>query len=106
MSDWVMVATRSELLPGEHRVVWDGDTGIVVYNIEGELYAIEDQCTHDALELSSGEVEGHEVICPWHGARFDLRTGAALCAPAYEPVASFPVKEEHGAIWTRDNRQD
>lgn len=106
MSDWVMVGTRGELLPGEHRVVWDGDTAIAVFNIEGELYAIEDQCTHDALEMASGELDGHELICPWHGARFDLRTGAALCAPAYEPVATFPVKEEHGAIWTRDHRQD
>lgn len=104
MGDWVLVGMRSELLPGEYRVVWDDATPIAVYNVEGQLYAIEDQCSHDALELAGGELDGYEVVCPWHGARFDLRTGEAKCAPAYEPVATFPVREEEGVIWTRDDR--
>ena len=105
MSDaWVEVGTRSELLPGEFKVVWDGDTAIAVFNIDGDLYAVEDICTHDGGELAGGEIHGHEVECPRHGARFDVRTGAVMCPPAYEPIASFPVHEVDGQIWTRDDR--
>lgn len=104
MNDWVYVGTRSELLPGEFKVVWDGDTPIAVYNIDGALYAVEDTCTHDGGDLAGGDVHGFEVECPRHGARFDVRTGAPTRAPAYEPIASFPVSEEHGGIWTRDDR--
>ena len=73
-------------------------------NIDGALYAIEDVCSHDGGELAGGDVYGFEVECPRHGARFDLRTGAVTKPPAYEPIASFPVREEGGAIWTRDDR--
>lgn len=102
--DWVRICHTAELLPGEVQVGWDGDTAIAVFNIDGELYAIEDVCTHDGGELVGGPIVGYEVECLRHGARFDVRTGAALCAPAYEPVAKFPVKREHGGVWTRDDR--
>lgn len=101
---WVRVCAQGELLPGEFRVVYDGDTPIAVYNIDGQLYAIEDVCTHDGGDLAGGEVFGFEVECPRHGARFDLRTGAVTAPPAYEPIASFPVRAEDGAVWTRDDR--
>ena len=104
MNDWVRVCALSELLPGEFQIAWDGDTAIAVFNIDGELYALEDVCTHDGGELAGGPIEGFEIECPRHGARFDLRTGEALCAPAYLPTAKFPVKIEDGAVWTRDDR--
>jgi len=104
MNGWVRVGTRSDFLPGEYKVVWDGDTPIAVYNIDGALYAVEDTCTHDGGDLAGGEVFGFEVECPRHGARFDLRTGEVTKPPAHEPIASFPVHEEDGAIWTRDDR--
>ncbi|MEP7185536.1 MAG: non-heme iron oxygenase ferredoxin subunit [Rhodanobacter sp.] len=104
MNGWIRVGSRSELLPGEFKVVWDGDTPIAVYNIDGALYAIEDTCTHDGGDLAGGEVIGFEVECPRHGARFDVRNGEVTKAPAYEPIASFPVREDDGAIWTQDNR--
>lgn len=106
MSDWVRVCAQSELLPGEYRNAWDRNTLIAVFNLDGELYAIEDVCTHDGGELTGGVVEGHEIECPRHGARFDIRTGAVLCPPAYEPVAKFPVRIEDGAVYTRDDRDD
>ncbi len=106
MSEWIRVATTGELLPGEFKVAWDGDTPIAVYNIDGELYAVEDTCTHDGGELAGGEVHGFEVECPRHAARFDLRTGAVTAPPAVEPIASFPVRVEDGVIWTRDDRFD
>ena len=104
MNDWIRVCALSELLPGEFQIAYDGDTAIAVFNIDGELYALEDVCTHDGGELAGGPIEGFEIECPRHGARFDLRTGAALCAPAYLPTAKFPVKIEDGAVWTRDDR--
>jgi 3-phenylpropionate/trans-cinnamate dioxygenase ferredoxin subunit len=106
MADWVRVCAMSELLPGEYRNVYDGDTAIAVFNLDGALYAIEDVCTHDGGELTGGPIEGHEIECPRHGARFDITTGAVLCPPAYEPVAKFPVKIEADAVYTRDDRWD
>jgi 3-phenylpropionate/trans-cinnamate dioxygenase ferredoxin subunit len=106
MADWIRVCAMSELLPGEYRNAWDGDTAIAVFNLDGSLYAIEDVCTHDGGELTGGPIEGHAIECPRHGARFDITTGAVLCPPAYEPVAKFPVKVEGGAVYTRDDRSD
>ena len=99
MADWVRVCTTAELLPGEYQVVYDGDTPIAVFNIDGELYAIEDICTHDGGELTGGVIEGRQVECPRHGARFDITTGEALTPPAYEPTAKFPVKVEDGVVY-------
>lgn len=106
---WTYVCTTAELLPGELRTAFDEVTGaaIVVVNLDGELYALEDRCSHEDFELSAGRVDPVEgsIECVLHGARFDLRDGRALCAPAYEPVAKFPVKGEDGAIWARDDRE-
>ena len=106
IGNWVRVCTTSELLPGEYKVVYDGDAPIAVFNIDGELYAIEDVCTHDGGELAGGELRGYEIECPRHGAKFDVRSGAVLCPPAYEPTAKFPVKVEDGNVFTRDDRWD
>lgn len=104
MNGWTDVGTRSDFLPGEAKLVWDGDTEIAVYNIDGALYAVENICTHDGGELAGGEVCGFEIECPRHGGRFDVRTGEATRVPPTEPVASFPVRVEDGAVFTRDDR--
>ena len=103
---WVRVAAEHELAPGETRVVWDGDTPILVVNFDGGLYAVEDKCTHQDYELSAAPFNAATGVleCLLHSARFDLRTGAALCAPAHLPLVKFPVKIEDGAVWTRDDR--
>lgn len=101
---WTRVCADGELLPGELKVIDIDGVLIAVYNIDGALYAIEDVCTHDGGELASGPREGFVVTCPRHGAQFDVRSGEALCAPAYSPTAVFPVKREAGAVWTRDDR--
>jgi 3-phenylpropionate/trans-cinnamate dioxygenase ferredoxin subunit len=77
---------------------------LVVFNLGGEHYAIEDVCTHDGGQLTGGTVEGDRVVCPRHGARFCIRTGEALTAPAYEPVAMFPARVEGGVVQVRDDR--
>ncbi len=66
-----------------------------------EFFAIEDVCTHDGAELTGGGIEGTEIICPRHGARFCLRTGQALTPPAYEPVKVFETKIADGRLWVR-----
>ena len=106
MSDWVTVAKVGELAPGSHCVVDVDGASVVVFNLGGEHYAIEDVCTHDGGQLTGGVVEGDQVVCPRHGARFCIRTGEALTAPAYEPVATFPVRVQDGVIQVRDNRWD
>jgi 3-phenylpropionate/trans-cinnamate dioxygenase ferredoxin subunit len=102
----VFVCSLGQLLPGERAVAWAGDTAIAVFNLDGELYALEDRCSHEDFELSAGHFDAGEgsIECVLHGARFDVRDGRALCAPAYEPVAKFPVKVEDGGVWTRDDR--
>jgi 3-phenylpropionate/trans-cinnamate dioxygenase ferredoxin subunit len=87
-------------------VVYADGTAIAVFNVGGTLHAIEDVCTHDGGELASGSVEGDTVACPRHGARFCLRTGAALSPPAYEPTAVLPVRVEGGRVQVRDERWD
>jgi len=106
MSDWVEVCPAAELAPGEHRVVDVDGTRVAVFNVAGAFHAIEDICTHDGGELTGGTVEGDEIICPRHGARFCIRTGEALTAPAYEPTAVLPVRVENGVVEVRDDRWD
>ncbi|WP_269791295.1 non-heme iron oxygenase ferredoxin subunit [Stenotrophomonas sp. Iso1] len=105
---WTFICASEELLPGEMKTAFDEVTGtpLVVFNLDGELYALEDQCSHEEFELSSGVIDPVEgsIECILHSARFDIRDGRALCAPAYSPVPKFPVKRDHGGIWSRDDR--
>jgi 3-phenylpropionate/trans-cinnamate dioxygenase ferredoxin subunit len=96
--DWFDVAPAADVGPGGHRVYEVDGRFVAVYDVGGDLYAIEDLCTHDGNPLADGPVEGLEVICPRHGARFCLKTGAALCPPAYEAVATFAVERRDGRL--------
>ena len=100
------VAAVGELPPGAWRVAEVEDTAVAVFNLDGEYHAIENVCSHDFAELTQGEVCGHVVTCPLHGAEFDVRTGEALSPPAYEPVPTFPVRVHDGAVEVRDPRWD
>lgn len=106
MSEWVDVAAAEELPPGSNRVVDVDGAFVAVYNLDGEYYAIEDVCTHDGGTLTGGAVEGEQVICPRHGARFSIKTGAVLAPPAYEPIHTFPVRLRDGRVQVRDDRWD
>lgn len=106
MSDWVDVASSEELSPGTHRVVDVDGAQVAVFNLAGFYHAIEDVCTHDGGQLTGGSVEGEEIICPRHGARFSIRTGDVLAPPAYEPIHTFPVRVHDGRIQVRDDRWD
>jgi 3-phenylpropionate/trans-cinnamate dioxygenase ferredoxin subunit len=92
MSDLVKVATVDEVPVNSSKLVEIDNIRIALFNLNGEFYAIEDVCTHDGGPLVEGEiVNGHEVRCPRHGARFDIRTGAALSLPAFEPTIAYDV---------------
>ncbi|RIK41185.1 MAG: biphenyl 2,3-dioxygenase [Chloroflexi bacterium] len=95
MSEFVKVATLDQIPAGGAKLVEIDDVRVALFNVEGQIYAIEDVCTHDGGPLVEGEiVNGHEVICPRHGARFDIRTGAALSLPAFEPTNTYAVRIE------------
>lgn len=106
MDDWIDVAPAADFPPGGVRTVAADGVPIAVFSIDGNYYAIEDCCTHEAETLSNGTLAGLEITCPRHAARFSLLTGAALAPPAYEPVAVFPVRVFAGMVQVRDNRFD
>ena len=106
MSDWVSVARAGELAPGQWKSIDVDGAQVAVFNLDGRYYAIEDVCTHDGGQLTGGSIEGAEIVCPRHGARFCIKTGAALTAPAYEATATFPVRIENGVVEVRDDRWD
>ncbi len=94
MTDWQTVARAADIPPERVAVFQIGDHDVAVCNVSGEFYAIDDVCTHDGGALDQGELEGDEIECPRHGARFDVRTGAAVQLPAFEPVETHEVRVE------------
>lgn len=106
MAEWVEVGRVAELPPGAVRSVDCDGTRIAVFNLAGTFHAIEDLCSHEAETLSDGEVDGEEVVCPRHGARFSIITGAALSPPAYEAVETFPVRIADGVVQVWNPRRD
>ncbi len=106
MGDWVEVCGESEITPGGRKVVDVEGAMVVVFNLAGELYAIEDICTHDGSEIADGCIIGDDIECPRHGARFCIKTGAVTAPPAYEPIDTFPVMVRDRVVYVQDNRWD
>ena len=96
----IEVAAADEFPPGSTKIVRHGSLFVGVYNCAGELYAIEDRCSHDDGPLAEGELDADEgvAVCPRHGARIDIRSGRALSLPAVESVQTFPVGVEDGLV--------
>ena len=98
---WLSVAPAESVANGDYAQIEIEGTLVAVFNISGQFYAVEDVCTHDGGELAGGALDGDVVICPRHGARFCLRTGAALTPPAYEPVRTFETRVANGMLEVR-----
>lgn len=100
LDGFVKAAKLDELPMGASKRVEVEDVGILLFNLDGEYYAVEDVCTHDGAPLNSGEiVDGGEIECPRHGARFDIRTGAAVRMPAFSPINTFEVRFDEDYIY-------
>ena len=89
---WVKVADLNECPPSTLLDVEAGQESIVLANIDGDLYALENRCSHQDLPLSDGELDGDRLECLYHGARFDVCTGKAVGLPAIKPVETYAVE--------------
>jgi nitrite reductase/ring-hydroxylating ferredoxin subunit len=86
------VVTVQEVPPGGAKQVTVNGRTVALFNVGGSFHAIDDTCTHRGGPLSEGDLVGNEVTCPWHGARFNVTTGAHLCPPAPKDVSSYKVQ--------------
>lgn len=101
---WVDVAAELELPPGQAKVVKVEGSPVSVINLDGNYHAVSNLCSHEDLPIVGSGVDLAELlidgqlVCPHHGAKFCLRTGEALCAPAYEPLLVYPVRLQNGIV--------
>ncbi len=98
MSEPITVARVEDIPPGERIVVEVGRDWILIINIDGEFYAVRDECTHEEYPLSEGMLHGCQIECRKHGARFDMRTGEVTAPPAVVPVKRYPVLVVNGEV--------
>ncbi len=104
MTEWVDVCAESALAPGESIVVDVDGVDVAVFNLDGEFYAIEDICSHDGGEIASGTIEGNEIVCPRHGARFCIKTGNVKSPPAYENISCYDIRLNDSRIQINEKK--
>lgn len=98
---WIDVASLDDLWEDAGFAVDAAGRDVALFRIGEQVHATDNLCTHGHARLCDGFVEGGEVECPLHQGRFDLRTGAATCAPAVEPLKTYPVRIEAGRVLLR-----
>jgi 3-phenylpropionate/trans-cinnamate dioxygenase ferredoxin subunit len=96
--EFVVVANSNELKNGEKLFLEIDDIAIILFNIAGKYFAIGNICSHDGEDLENGDVEAGQVICPRHGARFEISNGKVAALPAIEDIPSYPVQLENEEI--------
>ena len=101
MPEWVKVAAAEQVPPGTLLGVAAGNERIVLANVEGEIYALLDRCSHQDFPLSDGELDGYRLECIYHGAAFDVCSGRAIQLPAIRPVKTFPVEVRDGEVFVQ-----
>ena len=95
----ISLFSADELSPGDVRqVMLDEREPIAIYNLNGEFYATDDPCSHGEASLAEGDIEGDEIICPFHMGAFDIRTGEATVAPCIAAIATYAVSIEDGMV--------
>jgi nitrite reductase/ring-hydroxylating ferredoxin subunit len=95
---WVEVAKVSEIRPGHGRTVVVEGCPIALFNLDGVFHAIDDTCSHMGGPLGDGQLDGTHVLCPWHGARFEVTSGAVLSPPAGRSVCRYNTRVEGAAV--------
>lgn len=98
-AEFYEIAPAADLPNGERLYVDLGDKPIVIFNIAGQFFAIGDVCTHDDGPLGDGDLEGYNIVCPRHGAEFDVRTGKVMQMPAVVDIPAYPVQVRDGMIF-------
>lgn len=99
--DFDDVGAVDDFAPGCAAQVFAGDTAVAIYNLDGELFATSDECTHGSGSLSEGSICGDEIECPMHMGRFDIRTGKATGAPCVVNLRTFRVRVHDNRVWVR-----
>jgi 3-phenylpropionate/trans-cinnamate dioxygenase ferredoxin subunit len=97
--NWTRIASTADLKDDEGLGVAVGEKRIALFRDSGEVFATDDVCTHAFALLSEGFLEDGCIECPLHQARFDIRTGKALCAPATEDIRTYPVRIDGDGVW-------
>ncbi|HEY1971948.1 MAG TPA: bifunctional 3-phenylpropionate/cinnamic acid dioxygenase ferredoxin subunit [Pseudonocardia sp.] len=95
---WIRACALDDIEPGE-AVVVEVDPPVAVFNVDGEFLATADTCTHARSSLADGYIEGDQVECSWHMAKFCLRTGKALTLPATQPLTTYPTKVRNNEVF-------
>ncbi len=95
---WIDVADADGIADGEVKTFQVEANRVAVARANGQLYAVQDLCSHDDGPLGDGDLEEYAIVCPRHGAKFDIRTGEVLAMPAAAPIETFPVMEKDGRI--------
>ncbi|NKB59945.1 MAG: Rieske 2Fe-2S domain-containing protein [Alphaproteobacteria bacterium] len=98
---WHQVANTTEINPDDPKKVTIDGEEIALFNVDGEIFATHNICTHAFASLADGFQEGAEVECPLHEGRFDVKSGKALCAPVSEDLKTYEVKIEDGAVFVK-----
>ena len=98
-SEWISAAGETELWDGAGISVLVQGRDIALFRIGDAVYATDSLCTHGHARLCDGFIEGHDIECPLHQGRFDLRSGQPTCAPAAEPIKTYPVRIEGGRVF-------
>jgi 3-phenylpropionate/trans-cinnamate dioxygenase ferredoxin subunit len=101
MPEWDKIAGANEVPAGSRKSVVVDELPALLVRIGDEYFCFEDTCTHDGQAMTNGLIENCEITCPRHGARFDLRTGEALCMPATEPIQIFQLDIRQDGIYAR-----
>ncbi|MEX8520394.1 MAG: non-heme iron oxygenase ferredoxin subunit [Leptothrix sp. (in: b-proteobacteria)] len=92
---WIDAASRDVIIDGDVVAIRVDGREIALYEVEGEVYATDNVCTHGAARMSDGFLEGREIECPLHQGRFDVCTGKAMCVPLTEDIRTYPVRIEN-----------
>ncbi len=101
-TEWREAATEEEFAKTDRKLVdFGGEKQIGLFKVDDKYHAISAWCSHQKASMVHGDLEGHELMCPLHGARFDVRTGKNLSLPAVRPVARYPVKVEDGTVYIK-----
>ena len=99
IANWIEVAAREDIPEDDVIGIEVDGKSLALYSVEGQVYATDNICTHGHAQLCDGFLEGHEIECPLHQGRFDIRNGKAMCAPLTQDIKTYPIKIEAGRVY-------